>query len=136
MNKKNIYKILTILSVLGIGLAIYLFYNFLAKPMLESCYVNSVLNCDAVTKGSLSTLFGVPVSLVGLLGYVVILISSILKKEKLILGMSTFGMVFCLYITSQEIFLLKVICPVCLTCQLVMLCVFLLSLKLNFGFKK
>jgi uncharacterized membrane protein len=70
--------------------------------------------------------------LIGLLGYITILFSSVFKKKLLVLGMSTFGMVFCLFITYQEIFILKVICPVCLTCQLVMLVVFILSLVLNY----
>lgn len=132
LTKNNIWKALIVLSVLGILLATYLFYNFLAKPLFESCYFNSRINCDAVTKGSLSTLFGIPVSLIGLLGYITILFSSVFKKKLLVLGMSTFGMVFCLFITYQEIFILKVICPVCLTCQLVMLVVFILSLVLNY----
>lgn len=134
--KKNIWKMVLALSILGIFLATYLFYNFLTKPAVESCYINSVINCDAVTKGPLATLFGIPVSLIGLTGYIVILISSLMKNSKLLLAMSSFGMVFCLYITIREVFFLKVICPVCLACQLVMLSVFILSLKLNFGFKK
>jgi uncharacterized membrane protein len=132
LTKNNIWKALIVLSVLGILLATYLFYNFLTKPLFESCYFNSRINCDAVTKGSLSTLFGIPVSLIGLLGYITILFSSVFKKKLLVLGMSTFGMVFCLFITYQELFILKVICPVCLTCQLVMLVVFILSLVLNY----
>jgi len=127
----SVWKILISLSIFGILLAIYLFINYLTKPLLESCYINSVVNCDAVTKGSLSTLFGVPVSLIGLTGYVVILLSSIFKKKKFVLGMSSFGMVFCLYITFQEIFFLRVLCPVCLTCQLVMLMVFLIAFRIN-----
>ncbi|HUD05127.1 MAG TPA: vitamin K epoxide reductase family protein [Patescibacteria group bacterium] len=136
VNKNTIWKALIILSSLGILLAVYLFYNFLTKPLVESCYFNSHINCDAVTKGSLSTLFGIPVPLVGLVGYIVILISSIFKQKLLVLAMSTFGMVFCLFITYQEIFILKVICPVCLTCQLVMFTVFLLAIYLNINPKK
>jgi uncharacterized membrane protein len=136
VNKNTIWKALIILSSLGILLAVYLFYNFLTKPQVESCYFNSHINCDAVTKGSLSTLFGIPVPLVGLVGYIVILISSIFKQKLLVLAMSTFGMVFCLFITYQEIFILKVICPVCLTCQLVMFTVFLLAIYLNINPKK
>ena len=134
--KNDIWKALIGLSVLGIVLATYLFYNFLTKPLFESCYVNSHINCDAVTKGSLSTLFGIPVSLVGLTGYIVILLSSIFKKKLLVLGMSAFGMAFCLFLTYQEIFILKVICPVCLTCQFVMLATFSLAVYLNLNFKK
>lgn len=131
LKKLDVWKILISLSVLGIVLAIYLFYNYLTKPILESCYINSTINCDAVTKGSLSTLFGVPVSLVGLIGYVVILLSSVFKKKKLVLAMALFGMAFCLYLTFQEVFFLHVVCPVCLGCQLVMLLVFLFALALN-----
>ncbi len=134
--KENIWKMVSVLSILGIFLATYLFYNFLTKPAVESCYINSVINCDAVTKGPLSTLFGLPVSLIGLTGYVVILIASLIKNSKLLLAMSSFGMVFCLNITFQELFNLKVVCPVCLLCQLDMFIVFLLALKLNFGLKK
>jgi uncharacterized membrane protein len=133
---EKIWQILIILSVIGIILAVYLLYNFLTKPLIESCYINTFINCDAVTKGSLSTLFGVPVSLIGLIGYITIFLSSILKKKRLVFGMSTFGLAFCLYITFQEIFLLKVICPVCLACQIVMLLVFIFSLTLNFRFKR
>jgi Predicted membrane protein len=132
LSKNSIWKALIILSSLGILLAVYLFYNFLTKPLVESCYINATINCDAVTKGTLSTLFGIPVSLIGLIGYIVILLSSIFKQKLLVLGMSTFGMIFCLFITYQEVFRLKVICPVCLTCQLVMLTVFLLAIYLNF----
>ena len=133
LNKNSVWKALIILSSFGIILSIYLFYNFLTKPLIESCYFNSHINCDAVTKGSLSTLFGIPVSLIGLMGYVVMLLCSFFKQKLMVLGMATFGMVFCLSITYQEIFISKVICPVCLTCQLVMLIVFLLAIYLNFN---
>jgi uncharacterized membrane protein len=136
LTKNYLWKALISLSILGILLATYLVYNFLTKPLVESCYFNSYINCDAVTKGSLSTLFGIPVSLIGLIGYIVILLSSIFRQKLLVLGMATFGMVFCLSITYQEVFLLKVICPVCLACQLVMLTVFLLAIYLNFNPKK
>lgn len=136
LSKNSVWKALICLSILGILLASYLFYNFLTKPLIESCYFNSHINCDAVTKGSLSTLFGIPVSLVGLIGYIVILLCSIFKQKLLVLGMTTFGMIFCLFITYQEVFRLKVICPVCLACQLVMLTVFLLAIYLNVVPKK
>lgn len=136
LTKDNIWKTLIVLSILGIFLATYLFYNFLTKPIIESCYVNSSINCDAITKGPLATLFGIPVSLIGLTGYIVILFSSFIKNSKLLLAMSSFGMVFCLSITIQEVFGLRVICPVCLLCQIDMFIVFLLALKLNRGFKK
>ncbi len=132
LSKLNIWKVLTTLSVIGILLALYLFYNYLTKPVLESCYINSSVNCDAVTKGALSTILGIPVSIIGLFGYIGILLSSILRKSKTVLAIVTFGMIFCLYLTIQEIFVLHVICPVCLTCQLVMLLSFVIALTINY----
>ncbi|MEJ2347809.1 MAG: vitamin K epoxide reductase family protein [Patescibacteria group bacterium] len=128
----NIWKIVKTLSIIGIVLALYLFYEFLAAAPVDLCYINSSVNCGAVTKGSLSTFLGMPVSLIGLVGYIILYVSSVLKKKKLLLGMAAFGMVFCLRITYLELFVVKVICPVCLACQTVMLLIFLLALPLNF----
>ena len=131
MKDEKFYKIAIILAVIGIAFASFLFYNFLTKPPIEVCTINERVNCDAVTKGTLSTLFGIPVSLIGLVGYVAILISVCLKNKKAVLGVSTFGMIFCLRLTFLELFSIKIICPVCLACQLDMLVLFLLSALVN-----
>lgn len=131
LKSTHIWKAIKALSLLGILLAFYLFYSYLTRPTFQPCYVNSSINCDAVIKGPLATIFGVPVSLIGLVGYIIILISSIIKNKKLLLVMSTFGLLFCLSLIYQEIFVLKVICPVCVTCLIVMFTIFLLGIKLN-----
>jgi uncharacterized membrane protein len=130
MNK--LYTTIKLLSILGIFLASYLFYEYITRPPVQVCYVNSTVNCDAVTKGPVSTLYGVPVSLVGLIGYLVIVVCAFAVKPKLVFAMSLFGLLFCLRITFIEVFHLHVICPVCLTCQLDMLIVFVLACVLNF----
>lgn len=130
MNNSTVYKYLKFLSVFGIFLAIYLFYSFIVKPANPICSINDKVNCEAVTVGPLALFLGIPVSLYGLAGYLFILLFSFFKRPKLILGMATFGMLFCLRLTILEIFYLKVYCPVCLTCQVVMLAIFLLSIKL------
>lgn len=132
MSDKTFYKITIALSVIGIALASYLFYNYLTRPVVEICTINEQVNCDAVTKGVLSTLFGIPVSLIGLVGYLSILVFSFLKNKKMVLGMALFGLIFCLRLTILELFSLKVICPVCMACQVDMLAVFLLAVFANF----
>lgn len=138
LNEAAIWKTIKILSVIGIFLASYLFYDYLAYnvfslPPLKVCNINSFINCDASTKGSLSTFLGIPVALFGLAGYFTILFAALTKKKKLVLGMTTFGLLFCLRITILELFVVHVICPVCLACQIIMLTVFLLSLYLNYS---
>lgn len=124
------WKLSVTLTLIGIILASYLFYSYLAPIPPGLCDISASINCNAVTKGSLAAIFGIPVSLVGLIGYIFILYSSLLKLPKLHLFMSSFGMLFCLRLTFLEIFVEKVICPVCLACQLIMLVLFILSLKL------
>ena len=124
------WKLSVALSLLGIILAGYLFYSYLAPIPPGLCNISATINCDAVIKGSLATLFGIPVSLVGLIGYIFILYSALLKLPKLHLFMTSFGLLFCLRLTFLEILVEKVYCPVCLACQLIMLILFILSLKL------
>lgn len=131
MKDEKFYKITILLAAIGIVLASFLFYNFLTKPVVEVCTVNEQINCDAVTKGTLSTLFGIPVSLIGLVGYVAILISAYFKNKKAVFAVSAFGMIFCLRLTFLELFSIKIVCPVCLACQIDMLVLFLLSLLAN-----
>ncbi|MBU2051587.1 vitamin K epoxide reductase family protein [Patescibacteria group bacterium] len=129
MNKS--FKTSAILAGIGILLASYLFYSYLAPTPPGLCDINSTVNCDAVTKGPLAEFMGIPVSLVGLIGYITILYASLMKFKKLHLFMVSFGMVFCLRLTYLEIFQEKVFCPVCGACQLVILILFIISLKLN-----
>jgi len=129
-HSKSAWQLSICLSVFGIILASYLFYSYLALTPPRLCDINATVNCNAVTKGPLAEFMGIPVSLVGLIGYILILYSALMKFKKLMLFMTTFGMIFCLRLTILEIFVEKVFCPVCGACQLIMLILFLLSLKL------
>lgn len=130
MQKLNLYKIIILLAVFGIGLALYLLYETFGPAHQSLCYVNSVINCEASTKGPLSTLFGIPVPLYGLVGFVFMILGAIKKWPKLILGMAAFGTLFCLRINVLEIFQLGAFCPVCFACQLTMISLLILSLFL------
>ncbi len=131
-----VLKTIKILSIAGIFLALYLFYSYLIRPSFQPCSISATINCDAVIKGSVSKTLGIPTALYGLVGYIIILFSAMFKKTKLLFGMATFGVLFCLRITYVELFVIKVICPICLTCQVIMLIIFLLSLRLLMTHKK
>lgn len=118
-----------ILSAIGIGLALYLFVNYLTQPVYRLCTINEKINCDAVISGEVSTTLGIPTALYGLIGYTIILVAAFLGKKKLMLGMALFGTLFCLRITYIEVFQINVICPVCLLCQIDMLALLFISYK-------
>jgi len=131
MSTNKIYFYTKVLSVIGILLAVYLLVEQIFRPVFAPCNINSLVNCNAVISGSVSKTLGLSTPLYGLIGYIVILFASIYQRKKLLLVMATFGLLFCLWIAYQELFLLHVACPVCIGCQVVMILVFIFGLILN-----
>lgn len=131
MNQGSIFRVVRYLSILGILLALYLIWQQNMRPAFQPCNINSFVNCDAIVSGPVSKTLGISTPLIGLTGYILIFIGSLLKNKKLILGMALFGLVFCLYIAYIELFILNVICPVCILCQLIMITVFSFGVLLN-----
>lgn len=127
---EKLWNYMSLLSGAGIVLALYLLYGTLAPDPIKVCNVNAWINCEPVTTGSLAYLFGIPVALYGLIGYIVILYASLIRNKKLALGMTAFGLVFCLRLFILEIFVEKVLCPVCLMCQAIMIAVFAMGIIL------
>jgi uncharacterized membrane protein len=131
MNKERLVMWVKALAVVGIGLALFLLWERYFHPTFQPCNVNATVNCNAVISGEVSNTLGIPTPLIGLIGYVIILSAAFKKNAKLILGMATFGLTFCLYIAFRELFQLHVVCPVCILCQLDMITVFILGILLN-----
>lgn len=128
---KKIYFWIKVLSIIGIVLAIYLLVEQITHSPFRPCSINAWINCDAVISGPVVKTLGLPTPLYGLIGYIVIFFAAQTAKKKLLLGMTAFGLVFCLRIAFIELFQLHVVCPVCVTCQLIMLTVFCFALVLN-----
>lgn len=131
MSSHKIFFLIKTLSLIGFVLAVYLLWQQVARPAFQPCYVNSFINCDAVISGPVAKTFGIPTPLYGLLGYIVIFFAALFQKKKLLLSMTTFGLLFCLSIGYIELFQLHVICPICIACQLIMITVFSLALVIN-----
>lgn len=125
------YRISFWLALVRIGLALYLLYEKFAPAHQSLCYLNSYINCEASTKGPLSSTLGIPTPLYGLIGYIVIALAAYQKRLRLFLAMALFGLVFCLRITYLEVFVAKALCPVCLTCQTIMIVLAAIALKLK-----
>ncbi len=133
MKTKTIYNLVKLFSFLGILLAVYLLWQQFFRPEWQPCTINSFINCDAIISGGVAKTFGISTPLIGLIGYIVIFLSSIFRWKKIMLAMAVFGLVFCLWIAYQELFLLKVICPVCIGCQTIMIVVNVLAFMINRG---
>ena len=103
-----------VLTVLGLGVAIYLTYVHYSgtKP---ACTAGE--SCLKVQTSQWSKLAGVPVALIGLIGYVAIL-ASLLAPEReesrlATLGLTLVGFLFSGYLTYRELFSIHAICEWC-----------------------
>ncbi len=131
MTTITLYKSIRYFAIFGVFLASYLLYLYFARPTTSLCYINAKINCDLVTKGEISTLFGIPVGAYGLMGFILMCYGTIIKNKKLILGMATFGMLFCARMLYYELFVYYAYCPVCLMCMFTMTSTFVLGLILS-----
>lgn len=131
MNQAKIYSLIKVLSSVGILLALYLLWQQFFRPAFQPCYVNSLINCDAIISGPVANTFGIPTPLYGLIGYVVIFFAALWHRKKLLLSMATFGLLFCLSIGYIELVQLRVVCPICIVCQMIMIAIFGLSVVLQ-----
>lgn len=131
MKREKMYAIVKYLALFGIVLAVYLLYQQAFRPAFQICSVNSYINCDAIISGEVAKTLGVPTPIYGLLGYIFILYAALKSNLKLLLSMASFGLLFCLWIAYKELFLLRVICPICILCQIDMISVFVLGLLIK-----
>lgn len=122
----------------AIGLAIAGYQCYVEITNVEAV-CGPVGDCNTVQQSKYATLFGVlPVGLLGIAGYIAILIAWVIiyygKSEwkplanKALIVMTTFGLLFSIYLTFLEPFVIGATCAWCLTSSLIMTALFLLSL--------
>lgn len=128
--KSKYFKpVILILSVLGFLLSVYLTYLHYTEGNTAFCSQGS--DCDAVRQSSYSSILGIPVALLGAIGYVLIFwftLVSITKKVRwlLLYIISLAGFVFSVYLTYLEIFVIKAICPYCVVSAIIMTVIFIM----------
>jgi len=109
------------LVVLGLGVATYLTYVHYAgiKP---ACTAGQ--SCVKVQTSQWSKLDGVPVALIGLIGYVVILATLLARDREearlATLGLTLIGFGFSAYLTYRELFSIHAMCEWCASSAVIM----------------
>lgn len=117
-----------VLSVIGLGLASYLTYIHYSGGQVL-CTSDS---CELVQTSVYSKLAGVPVALLGLIGYAFIFVSLVLPEREqtrlATLGFTLVGFGFSAYLTGRELFSLHHICEWCVSSAIIMTILMLLSI--------
>jgi len=109
------------LAVLGLGVAGYLTYTHYANVQVPCSITHG---CEQVQHSSYSKLAGVPVALMGLIGYVAILASLLApvgeSTRLATVAFTTVGFGFSAYLTYRELFSIHAICEWCVSSAIIM----------------
>ncbi len=128
---------IAILAVLGIAVSsISLNYHY-RKSKTSFCDFGESFNCDLVNRSEYSTVAGVPVALIGILGYAALLAFATFYRDKaetpgILLVGSLGGLGFALYLTYVEKYILSAWCILCLSSLAIILTITVLSVVLFF----
>jgi uncharacterized membrane protein len=119
---------MVVLALVGIGVASYLVYVHYSgtKPV---CGLGG--SCLKVQTSQWSKLAGVPVALIGLVGYIAIFLSLLVRDREetrlATLGMTLIGIGFSGYLTYRELFTLHAVCEWCASSAVIMTILFICS---------
>lgn len=117
---RALHRAMLILTLVGIGIASYLTYVHY-KGLSPICALNQ--GCEKVQSSRYAKVGGVPVPLIGLIGYVTIFVSLLIRGELARLAtavMTIGGFAFSVYLTSLELFRIHAICQWCVGSAIVM----------------
>ncbi|HEX2697634.1 MAG TPA: vitamin K epoxide reductase family protein [Anaerolineales bacterium] len=130
---KWLYRISVGLAALGLAVSCYMTVFKLTNND-KMCLGSG--DCATVNASVYSEVNGVPVAVIGAGGYLTILVlllmeprNAFLKKNGtlVVFGLALMGFLFTLYLIYVEVALIRAYCPFCITSQITMTLLFILS---------
>ena len=130
---KRLKQVIIGLSVLGLLDSIYMTIFKLTNN--EKMCIGSH-GCNIVNASGYSSIHGIPVALVGVLGYLSILALLFLERRPgmfqtngtmIQFAVTLTGFLFTVWLIFVEVALIKAYCPFCITSQIVMTIIFILT---------
>ena len=130
---KWLYRASVSLVVLGLLVSIYM---TIYKVTSNNAMCLGSGDCSTVNASKYSEVNGIPVAVLGVLGYAAILAVHYFENRNrffkqnstlMIFGMALTGFIFTVWLIYIEIALLKAICPFCVTSQAAMTIIFIIA---------
>jgi len=133
--EKKLYWSSVALAVLGALVSIYMtIYKLTSNNAM--CLGSG--DCSTVNASKYSSVYGIPVAFIGVLGYLAILALLLLETRAgkffknnsslIVFGLAVTGFAFTLYLVYLEIFVIKALCPFCIASQITMTILFVLTI--------
>lgn len=126
--------IIPLLALVGIGIAAYMSYVEVTRT---DAICGPIGDCNTVQESVYAKILGIPVGIVGILGYLAILIAWLMQtygptnlrtlSTRFIWAMGWFGIIFSIYLTFLEPFVIGASCAWCISSAVVMTLIFWFS---------
>ncbi len=118
--KRQLLLAIALVALAGVLVSSVSLYHHFGTSKTSFCTFGESFNCDVVNRSAYSTVLGVPVALIGILGYLLVLALATVYREKaetpvMLLIASVGGLGFTLYLTYIEKFVLAAWCVLCLS---------------------
>jgi uncharacterized membrane protein len=117
---RRLRQIAIVLALIGLGVAGYLTYVHY-EGIEPVCGLGG--DCEKVQTSEWADLAGVPVALLGLIGYATILATLFVEREEALIAgalVALVGFGFSAYLTYRELFSIDAICPWCVASAVIM----------------
>lgn len=113
-------NLVAILAVCGIVVSSVSLQHHYATSKTEYCDIGETFNCDIVNRSPYSTIFGIPVALIGMIGYGGLAgLATVYRNRRetpaMLFIAAAAGLAFALYLTYIEARVLGVWCILCLS---------------------
>ena len=133
MNPRVLLRVMIVLAVIGLADASYL--TIIHYAGIKALCTSAHNSCQQVQTSQYSKIAGVPVALLGLIGYIGILASLLAPEQEwtrlATLGLTLFGFGFSAFLTYQETFTIAghpIYCEWCVGSAVVLTILFILAL--------
>jgi uncharacterized membrane protein len=121
MRTRDIRSVIYLAGGLGLIVAIYTYLETVQASLQKYCTLNSFVSCGAVANSGKTTVLGVPDSIIGIGGFLLILaVAAIAERRRkellwphLLLFITTVGVGFSCYFAYLEFAVIYALCPVC-----------------------
>jgi uncharacterized membrane protein len=132
---RRILRLIAMLAAGGALVSSFSLYHHYGTSQTSYCSFGESFNCDIVNRSTYSVISGVPVALIGIIGYLGLLTLATFYRSRaetpaMLAIASLTGLGFALYLTYVEGFVLAAWCVLCLSSLALVSCISVLSLGL------
>jgi uncharacterized membrane protein len=132
---RRILRLIAMLAAGGALVSSVSLYHHYGTSQTSYCSFGESFNCDIVNRSTYSVVSGVPVALIGIIGYLGLLTLATFYRSRaetpaMLAIASLTGLGFALYLTYVEGFVLAAWCVLCLSSLALVSCISVLSLVL------